>query len=121
MDSTVVDVARVDIVGDKGVIGEGTAIIKTSPDTSFGPNPVVGPSVGRGMVNVGSAGLVGSSMGGRMFDAAGGGIIGSGSGIVDAATTLTEQAFTGGTNTLLKRFKGTPYYFSIYRSVKHQV
>ena len=88
------------------MIGEGTAIIKTSPDNPLGPNPVVvGPSVGVGMVNAGSAGLVGSSIGDRMFDAARGGIIGSGSGFVDAATTITEQIYTGGTDMITQQKK----------------
>ena len=70
MDTTV-DVARVDIVGDKGVIGEGTAIIESIPDNPIGTNPVVGQSVGGGIIDAGG------SMG---FD----------------APTISDQVFIGG-------------------------
>ena len=71
-------VTRVDIVGDAGVIGRGTAIIRDIdpliPETAGGINPVVGPDIR-----------------GRILDAVGSGIVGSGSGIVDSALRVSER------------------------------
>ena len=95
---TVVDVVPVPIVGDRGVIGTGTAVITDNPDTPA-INPVVTPVRG-GIIDAGGSGMLGAPIGGRiggsLIDTGSTGIIGSGPAIVDTAPTISNPAFTGG-------------------------